>query len=106
MYWLFATYHWGTKSIAKMTGTRESFHSRNSNLIDTTKLFKPYTHYKPLHIVSVTKYLGVYIDQCLTWQTHVDSILSYKMYCIKCLRWISLRILIWFVVPGFYLVFV
>ena len=48
---------------------------------------------KPLCTVSVTKYLGVYIDQCLTWHTHVDSILSkvrYKMYCIKRLQWISL----------------
>ena len=31
---------------------------------------------KPLRSVSVTRYLGVYIDRCLTWRTHVDSILS------------------------------
>ena len=40
---------------------------------------------KPLRTVSVTKYLGVYIDQCLTWHTHVDFILSkvrYKMYVL------------------------
>ena len=48
---------------------------------------------KPLRSVSGTRYLGVYIDQCLTWRTHVDSILSkvrYKMYCIKRLWWTSL----------------
>ena len=60
---------------------------------------------KLLRTVSVTKYQGVYIDQCLTLQTHVDSTLSkgrYKMHCIKRLQWI----LIWFVVPGVYHVFV
>ena len=35
---------------------------------------------KPLRSVSVTRYLGVYIDQCLTWRTHVDSILSKVRY--------------------------
>ena len=48
---------------------------------------------KPLCSVSIAKYLGVYIDQCLTWRTHVDSILSkarFKMCCIKCLQWTSI----------------
>ena len=63
--------------------------------------------------ISVTKYLGVYIDQCLTWWTHVDSVLSkvrYKMYCIKRFQWISLYLfgLLYqvFIIPGVYHVFV
>ena len=35
----------------------------------------------------ITKYLGIYIDQCSTWLAHVESILSkvrYKVNYIKC----------------------
>ena len=33
-------------------------------------------HDKPLHNVSVAKYLGVYIDQYLTWRMHVDKVIT------------------------------
>ena len=48
---------------------------------------------KPLRNVSVAKYLGVYIDQYLTWRMQVDKVISkvrFTMYCIKRLQWISL----------------
>ena len=47
---------------------------------------------KPLCHVSVAKYLGVYIDQFLTWQKHVDYVMSkarHKFYSIKHIQWIS-----------------
>ena len=39
-----------------------------------------------LRQVSITKYLGIHIDQHLTWNTHIDYILNRvrgKLYCIN-----------------------
>ena len=46
--------------------------------------------------ISTTKYLGVHIDQHLTWNTHIDYILSRvrgKLYCINQLRPVSCKVL-------------
>jgi len=46
--------------------------------------------------VSSTKYLGIHIDQHLTWNTHIDYILHRirsKLYCINRLRPVSSKIL-------------
>ena len=49
-----------------------------------------------LRQISTTKYLGVHIDQHLTWNTHIDYILSRirgKLYCINRLRPVSCKVL-------------
>ena len=49
-----------------------------------------------LRQVSSTKYLGIHIDQHLTWNTHIDYILNRvrgKLYCINRLRPVSPKIL-------------
>ena len=46
--------------------------------------------------ISTTKYLGVHIDQHLTWNTHIDYILGRirgKLYCINRLRPVSCKVL-------------
>ena len=49
-----------------------------------------------LRQLSSIKYLGVHIDQHLTWSTHIDSVLNKvrgKLYCINRLRPISCKVL-------------
>ena len=55
-----------------------------------------YLNDSALKQVSVTKYLGVYFDQHLTWDCHVNYVLKRvrrKLYMINCLRPIAPKVL-------------
>ena len=59
-----------------------------------------------LRQLSSIKYLGVHIDQHLTWSTHIDSVLNKvrgKLYCINRLRPISCKVLRLLYVSSLYL---
>ena len=64
---------------------------------------------KPLTSVTSTHYLGVLIDQHLTWKSHVNNVLKrvrcklYALYCLKpLLGHLLFRLYQAFVLPVFY----
>ena len=38
---------------------------------------------EPIELVQVTKFLGLYIDEHLTWQHHIDPLFSSGVYAIN-----------------------
>ena len=83
--WLIANKFWinVSKTEAMVVGSRQRVGNQHLSVVIDNK---------PIRNVYVAKYLGVQIDQCLTWRNHVDYVLSKarrKWYCIKHLQWMS-----------------
>ena len=76
-----------TKSYFMLIGLRQRTGGNHLHLILNGDILKQ---------VPVTKYLGVYIDQHLTWNTHVEYVLNRireKLYCINRLKPFSSKML-------------
>jgi len=83
--WLIANKLWinVSKTEAMVVGSRQRVGSQHLSVVIDNE---------PIHNVYVAKFLGVQIDQCLTWRNHVDYVLSKarrKWHCIKRLQRMS-----------------
>lgn len=74
------------KTQLSLTEAKEWFHSNNLKLNEgKTEILTLYTINNEFVQPHTVKFLGIYMDECLTWKTHIDELkkkLNTTIYCI------------------------